>query len=87
MLPRHRKPQRDARFALAARRRKEPRSPIAGSENSASPRFKLMLLAARVSCLLCHKAPDGTKAQNVNFKTQVATQAARLRRYATRFTH
>jgi len=40
---------------------------------------------ARVSCLLCHKEPTGTKAQNVNFKTQVATQAARLRRVASRF--
>lgn len=39
---------------------------------------------ARVSCLLCHKAPDGTKAQNENLKTQAATQAARLRRYANR---
>lgn len=40
---------------------------------------------ARVSCLLCHTAPDGTKAQNVNLKTQVATQSARLRRYVNRF--
>ena len=36
---------------------------------------------ARVSCLLCHKAPDGAKAQNGNSKTQVA----RLRPVASRF--
>ncbi|MEO6726839.1 MAG: hypothetical protein ABIP14_16245 [Blastocatellia bacterium] len=39
---------------------------------------------ARVSCLLCHAAPDGTRAQNNNLKTQTATQAARLRRYGNR---
>jgi hypothetical protein len=36
---------------------------------------------ARVSCLLCHKAPDGTKAQNGSFKTPVAW----LRPVASRF--
>ncbi|MGE0882184.1 MAG: hypothetical protein AB7P14_01450 [Blastocatellales bacterium] len=37
---------------------------------------------ARVSCLLCHKAPDDSKAQYNKLKTQLATQAQRLRRYA-----
>ena len=34
---------------------------------------------ARVSCLLCHKAPDGTKAQKENLKTLAVTQPARMR--------
>ncbi len=42
---------------------------------------------ARVSCLLCHKAPDGTKAQNDNLRAQAATQVARLRPYANRPTN
>ena len=40
---------------------------------------------ARVSCLLCHKAPGGTTAQNETLKTLAVTQSQQLRRFASKF--
>ena len=43
---------------------------------------------ARVSCLLCHTSPAGTKANNLNpRKTQAAAQVARARRDIHSFTN
>ncbi len=40
---------------------------------------------ARVSCLLCHKAPDGSKAQNETQKSLARAHSQQLQQYAGKF--